>query len=132
MRSNDIEIVQRGAVETHPRKNSNDVWLGSNRRVIREQRNFRESISFRVCASWLGIVRYLHCAVGRQKQERVGVAMKMYLFSSFREPIKVSIECRSKLRKWAYDNAYTLVFMSVLFAITWIAMLAYGVTHAGQ
>lgn len=40
------------------------------------------------------------------------------------------IHCRSKLRKWAYDNAYTLLLMAFFFTVTWVAMIIYGVTHA--
>jgi hypothetical protein len=36
-----------------------------------------------------------------------------------REPINVQIDCRSKIRKWAYDNGPMLIFFSVMFFITW-------------
>lgn len=45
--------------------------------------------------------------------------------------INTVIFCRSKLRKWAFDNAYTLTLMAVLFAITWVALFVVGVyAHA--
>jgi hypothetical protein len=47
-----------------------------------------------------------------------------------REPIFVQLSCRSKIRKWAYENAYTLVLIAVLFAITWVTMIAYGVSQS--
>lgn len=31
-----------------------------------------------------------------------------------REPIEIEITCRSKIRKWAFENAYTLIFLSIL------------------
>lgn len=30
------------------------------------------------------------------------------------------IICNNKLRKWATENAYTLIFLSSMFIITWI------------
>lgn len=44
-----------------------------------------------------------------------------------REPIQIELPCKSKVKKWAFENAYTLILMGVLFALTWGAMLAYGV-----
>jgi hypothetical protein len=52
------------------------------------------------------------------------------LLEEIREPIYVQLPCRSKIRKWAYENAYTLVLIAILFAITWVAMVVYGVTQS--
>lgn len=39
------------------------------------------------------------------------------------EPIEVTLLCRSRVKKWAYDNAYTLAFLSVMFVVTWIVLV---------
>jgi hypothetical protein len=36
-----------------------------------------------------------------------------------REPVKVHLLCQSRIKKWAFDNAYTLIFLAVMFFITW-------------
>jgi hypothetical protein len=38
---------------------------------------------------------------------------------SWFEPGRYIVICRNKLRKWAAENSYTLILMSVLFLITW-------------
>jgi hypothetical protein len=54
------------------------------------------------------------------------------LASTEREKIHILIPCRSKVRKWAFENAYLLVVMAVMFAITWIALFIVGVkAYAG-
>jgi hypothetical protein len=40
-----------------------------------------------------------------------------------REPIDVQIVCRSKIRKWAYDNAPLLIFLTSMFFITWVLLV---------
>jgi hypothetical protein len=43
------------------------------------------------------------------------------------EPIEVHITCRSKIRKWAYENAYTLIFVSVYHVLaTWGIIFVIG------
>ena len=39
------------------------------------------------------------------------------------KPIEIKIICHSRLRKWAFDNAYTLIFLASLFVVTWVLML---------
>lgn len=45
----------------------------------------------------------------------------------FREPIEVLLPCRSKIRKWAFDNAIMLAVMAFFFVLTWIAIFIVGV-----
>lgn len=49
-----------------------------------------------------------------------------------REPINIVIPCKSKLRKWAFENAYTLIIMAFFFGITWVVMIVYGIMHHGN
>jgi len=42
----------------------------------------------------------------------------------------VTLRCNNKLRKWAYDNAYMLIVMGVMFAITWAAIFYLGVKNS--
>lgn len=51
--------------------------------------------------------------------------MKIHL--ALLDPIEDTIPCKNKLRKWAAENAYTLLLMAILFGFTWTAMILYGV-----
>jgi hypothetical protein len=44
-----------------------------------------------------------------------------------REPIDVILPCRSKIKKWAFENAYVLIVMAIMFGITWLAIFILGV-----
>lgn len=44
----------------------------------------------------------------------------MKLLERTSEPIEVKLHCTSRIRKWAFENAYTLVFLVFMFVITWI------------
>jgi hypothetical protein len=46
------------------------------------------------------------------------------------KPINVTINCDSKVRKWAYENAYTLTFLSVLFVVTWTIIVMINIVLA--
>jgi hypothetical protein len=35
----------------------------------------------------------------------------------------VHLECDDRIRKWAWENAYMLVFLSGCFVITWLVFL---------
>jgi hypothetical protein len=35
----------------------------------------------------------------------------------------VHLECDDRIRKWAWENGYTLIFLSVCFLITWVVIL---------
>lgn len=63
-----------------------------------ERRVLRAHLPLRVLNRWLGSLRYWYSPVGRPKMIR-------------------------KLRVWAHDNAFTLLFMSVGFATTWIIIV---------
>lgn len=75
--------------------------------------NFRRRVPLRVLTLRPGVMRYFNRAVGRQ--EVMGVALG---------------ERSDRVKKWAYENAYTLIVMASLFAITWTAMLLYGIWGA--
>lgn len=46
--------------------------------------------------------------------------IRLKVIERVREPIAEEILVRSKVKKWAYHNAYTLIFLSVMFVITWV------------
>jgi len=48
---------------------------------------------------------------------------RLALLRRIGEPINVHITCRSKVRKWAYENAYTLIFASIYFMVTWVIVI---------
>lgn len=50
---------------------------------------------------------------------------------SRKEPIKVALTCNSRLQKWAFDNAWMLIFVFSLFVIEMIGLFILGVyVHA--
>lgn len=64
--------------------------------------------------------------MGRQP-ESVSDMQAPRCISEIREPIDIVLPCRSKVKKWAFENAYTLMTMAVLFGVTWIAIFIVGV-----
>lgn len=46
-----------------------------------------------------------------------------YIPTGWREPINIVIPCTSRIRKWAFENAWLLIVLAVLFIPTWIALL---------
>lgn len=42
----------------------------------------------------------------------------------------ISLRCVSKVKKWAYENAWTLIVMAIGFAITWSYILFLGVKNS--
>lgn len=47
---------------------------------------------------------------------------------SLRLPVEIHLTTKSKIKKWAYDNAWTLILMAICFAITWAWLIYKGVT----
>ena len=45
-------------------------------------------------------------------------------------PNPLELKCTSRVKKWAYDNAWTLLLMAVLFLITWVWILYLGVRNS--
>jgi len=134
MERNDTEKTKRGSrvsgLEINPRKDFDVLRTYPDWGIVREQRSHGKPISFRVLARWTRFVRNFYCAVGGQ--EGIGRVGGMKFYDMIKQPYNVRIMCHSRLRKWAYDNAYTLLLMAALFAVTWTVMLIYGITHAGQ
>jgi hypothetical protein len=42
------------------------------------------------------------------------------------EEIDESVLCKNRLRVWAAQNAYTLIFLSVMFFVTWTLMALFN------
>ena len=58
-----------------------------------------------------------------------GMKIPAHPIKDVREPISVKLTCNSRIRKWAFENAYTLIVMMVLFGITWLWIFLSGVRH---
>lgn len=90
-----------------------------------------KTISFRIRSCWTRLMRRKPDASGRQ-EVREGATMKSLpaALQDIREPIEIEIPCKSKVKKWAFDNAYTLIFLAVLCVFNIIAniiiVLAWG------
>lgn len=74
---------------------------------ICQRRNFLRNISCVLFAWWTSIVRGLHYPMGRQEVNMT------YLFDKH----------RPRVQTWARNNAYTLIFITIMFIFTWIVIL---------
>lgn len=44
-----------------------------------------------------------------------------------REPVEIVLPCKSRVKKWAFENAYMLALVFGLFVTTWIGLFIVGV-----
>lgn len=44
-----------------------------------------------------------------------------------REPVEIVLPCKSRVKKWAFENAYMLALVFGLFVATWIGLFIVGV-----
>lgn len=68
------------------------------------------------------VMRHRHNRMGRQEELK-----EVSVISQIREPIEIVIPCKSRIRKWAFDNAYTLLLVTFVTIITWIGIFVLGV-----
>jgi hypothetical protein len=45
------------------------------------------------------------------------------------DDIDILLPCKSRIRKWAFENAYTLIVMGTFFVITWAYLVVDKVTR---
>lgn len=110
------------------RENSNVVRLSAYRSGICERRDSGENVSRGISTCWCGIVWGFHRLLGRQESEVKNMPTAEH-HSDLREPIQITLTTPSKIRKWAFENAYTLIAMAIFFIITWILIVIEGVRH---
>lgn len=111
------------------RKNSDVLRITAYRYRGGERRNSRKSISLRISNCRASFMRYFSSLIGGQSREGLSEVNVGNTIHRVREPIEIVIPCHSKLRKWAFENAYMLILMAILFGITWIAIFIMGVMH---
>lgn len=57
--------------------------------------------------------------------------MRKTSLHAVRDPINIVLPCRSKIKKWAFENAIMLTVVFILFVIQLIGLFALGVyVHA--
>jgi hypothetical protein len=117
MQRHEIEQRERGGMvkegtDTHVLRLDAYRVRRSGRRVV------RPPISFRVHSCWASLVRRCSRSSGGQEVGKgEDVKSPAEFVHEIREPIEIEIPCKSKLRKWAFENAYTLIFLSILCVI---------------
>jgi hypothetical protein len=118
---------------THQRENSHVVRLAAYRCGVRERRSAGKSFSWGISACWCCLMRCFHRIMGGQKGKvEDGGEMKIQeTISELRQPVTIKLTVHSRVRKWAAENAYTLVVMALGFGITWAYLIIQGVRHAG-
>lgn len=125
-KSNEIERGKWGRkLEGHSGEDIDVLRSSIDFSGIHKLRNPRANVSRRVSSGWLGTLWYFHCTVGRQEviQLKIPVGLKIHPQAGVLE---------MKIREWAAKNSYTLIAMSILFAITWaiiIGMNVWAVAH---
>lgn len=82
-------------------------------------------ISLRISHLWACVMRHRNCGMGRQ--EELSSVRAVFTLKAVKEPIDIVLPCRSKIKKWAFENAYMLTLVFILFAITWVAILVVGI-----
>lgn len=93
----------------HPRENSHVLWPDPDRVRIHQRRSTSGNVSRRIPFGWTRIVRHFNRTVGRQK---------MKMAEALRNCVG-TLSNREKIQEWAAKNAYTLLFLSLMFFITW-------------
>lgn len=94
-------------VVAHTTKNINVLRPDFDSSRVRPRRAFLRNFSYRIFVRWFSIVRSLDYPVGRQVRQVIDKRLN-----------------RRAVQQWAAQNAYTLVFIAVLFVITWILIIA--------
>src|SRR5687767_8177291 len=115
-------------MESHQREDIDVLRFDAYRVPIRNRRNLSWSLPFRVLASWISFVRSQYRTMGRQKvmpKEVIQVKTPRRLQEVI-TPIEIQLTCKSRVKKWAFDNAYTLIFLSCMFVITWCIIVVRG------
>ena len=120
----EYEIQQRKRGRMGKEGTDTDVLRLDAYRIRRSGRGIvQPTISFRIRSCWARIVRSCNRAGRRQKVRKEGVDVKSAadFIHTIKEPIEIEIPCRSRIRKWAFENAFTLIFLAALCAIQIVA-----------
>lgn len=89
-----------------------------------KRRTFLGNISLRIFDRRSSTMRNQPYTVGRQRHEVDTLEVEdMKMVDHLREPLNIEITCTSRIRKWAYENAFTLIFLTAMFIITWIVIV---------
>ena len=107
----------------HKRESADVLRLDAYRVPIRDSRTVQRNFPFGIFARWLSFMRSQHRPMGRQEVTEVINVRGLSSLKRITEPIEIQLFCHSKIRKWAFDNAYTLIFLSSFFIVTWILMV---------
>lgn len=103
-------------MESDKRKDTYVLRLSAYRIRDVPRGNFERNISRRVSISGRSIVRSFDRAMGRQKMRMFQSHLPNNLIG---EKVEITLTTNSKIKKWAFENAYTLVFLSIMFVLTW-------------
>jgi len=83
----------------------------------------------RICHGWFGSLWNWYRARAGSK----GQVMKFHstsLVNTVRLPVEIKLTCKSKVKKWAFENAWVLIVMAIGFAITWVYLIFKGVSES--
>jgi len=122
---NEYQRKRQRSVGVDPREDSSVLRLDAYRIRGYKFGNSRRGLPLRVLALWVSALRSCYSRVGRQEREVSDV--RTLPLREIREPIDVILPCRSKIKKWAFENAYVLIVMAIMFGITWLAIFILGV-----
>ena len=87
-----------------PRKNPDDMWTLVDRSHIRNRRTTKRPFPLRVLNCWFGIVWNLNHPIQRSSM--------------------IPKWCNEdSIRAWAHKHALSLIFLSVMFVVTWVVIV---------
>jgi len=110
-------LVKEGA-DTHV------LRLDAYRIRRRGRRIVQPALSLRIRSCWTSLMWGRNRSGRRQAikaKEGVDVKSAADFIHTIKEPIEIEIPCKSRVRKWAFENAFTLIFLAALCAIQIVA-----------
>jgi hypothetical protein len=112
---------QQQKMDYNQREGINVLRLSGYRFPTNSRTNFSWPFPFGILARGISFMWREYCTMGGP-QEVTKEVIKVRTPAALKQvmaPIEIHITCRSRLRKWAFDNAYTLMFLSAMFVVTW-------------
>lgn len=90
---------------------------------------YHKRFPLRILSNWINTLRHQHSS--DRGSERQVIDMRSPIpMENLRLPVEVHLTTKSKVKKWAYENAWTLILMGILNGLTWAYLLYQGVKNS--
>jgi hypothetical protein len=114
--------TQETNLATLKRTNLNGFWDSAYWWIFHKCRATGRRFPLRISDRWSSVMRDQCSSMGRQ-EGKISMKQLNALHAKTRLERTIHLHCKSKVKKWAYDNAWTLTLIAVLFFITWAAII---------